>query len=427
MAFAEGWDRSDRWTLRFLDPELERDYQYADQAQGVRRARLTSLVAVCFWIALAMIGPGAVGVPPYPSRAICAAMVVLLLGTTAISRWATTQRRRDALGLGQQFAAGCGALLLTLVTGTVSTYAMPAIMLTAVFGYSITRHPFIGAVGIGAAYVVLFTAVAGASGLDTQLALQTFLVAATVLVGCVGAYLLERSLRAQFAQRRLIADLHDRVDVLLHQYLSPAVATTLIEDPSRAALGGIEAIVTVLFADLRGYTAYAEHRSPADVVAMLNAAFSLAVPIVLAEGGTVVQFMGDALMAVFNAPTTQPDHALRACRAALAIQEAIRGLPGADARPLFRVGINTGPALVGNIGAAEIRNYSAIGDATNVAARLQTYAAPGSVVIGARTYALVRRHARVRPLGTPELKGKTDPVQAYELLELAHQPRDTEP
>jgi class 3 adenylate cyclase len=419
MAFAEGWDRSDRWTLRFLDPGLEREYQHADQAEGVRRARTVSLIAAVAWIIVAFIGPPAIGVPPEPAQAICAVVVVLLLLAAVGSRWATTQRRRDALGLGQQFAAGCAVLILTVITGTVATYAMPGIMLVAVFGFSITRHPFVGSVAIGAAYVVLFVAVASESGLGPQLLLQVVLVIATVVAGCVGAYLLEQSRRNDFAQRRLVAALHQRVDALLHQYLSPDVATTLIEDPTQSTLGGRETVVTVLFADLRGYTAYAEHRSPAEVVAMLNAAFGIVVPIVLAEGGTVVQFIGDALMAIFNAPAPQRDHAHRAARAALAMQEAIRDLPGADERPLFRVGINTGPALVGNIGSAEIRNYSAIGDTTNLAARLQTYAAPGSVVMGANTYALIGKQARVRAMGTPELKGKSDQVEVYELLELS--------
>jgi len=176
--------------------------------------------------------------------------------------------------------------------------------------------------------------------------------------------------------------------------------------------------VTVLFADLRGYTAFSESMAPSDVVAHLNAAFGVAVPTVLAQGGTVVQFMGDAMMAIFNAPNPQLDHALRAARAALSMQQAVGALPAAGTRPRFRVGLNSGLALVGNIGAAEIRSFSAIGDTINLAARLQTYAAEGSVVIGASTYDLIRELAIVRPLGAPHLKGKTQPVEVYELLGL---------
>src|SRR6185437_2510989 len=123
-------------------------------------------------------------------------------------------------------------------------------------------------------------------------------------------------------------------------YLSPDVAATLIEDPDRAALGGVEVEVTVLFADRGGYTAFAETAPPSEVVAKLNAVFGAAVPVVLAEGGAVVQFMGDAMMAIFNAPRPQPDHALRAARSALGLQAVVGQLPLAGARPRFRVGLN---------------------------------------------------------------------------------------
>ena len=165
-----------------------------------------------------------------------------------------------------------------------------------------------------------------------------------------------------------------------------------------------------------------EHsRSPA----MLNAAFGAAVPAVFAEGGTVVSFVGDALMAIFNAPLRQPDHALRACRAGLALQAAVAADPVADGHPRFRVGINTGPALVGNIGSSELRNFSALGDTTNTAARLQTYAPEGSVVIGERTYELVRGIAEVHGLGGVELKGKAAPTPVYELVGLRGSTVDT--
>jgi class 3 adenylate cyclase len=377
MAFPAGWDRRNPWTLRFVDRDLERFYQHADQAEGVRRVRTASLGAVVVWLLVALIGPPTVGVPSGPTWLISGTMIVVLLTSAALSHWATTQRRRDAIGLGQQFAAGLAVLLLTSVTGTFAIYAVPAVMLTAVFGFAVTRHPFVGSVGIGGAYCALFVAFARALRLGAQLPLQVFIVAATVVTSWVGAYQLERSQRAAFAQSRLVSALHERVDQLLHQYLSPDLARVLIEDPGRAALGGQEVEVTVLFADLRGYTAFAERRAPAEVVAMLNAAFGVAVPIVLAEGGTVAQFMGDAMMAIFNAPNPQPDHALRAARAALAMQRAVAELPASATRPQFRVGLNTGRALVGNIGAAEMRNFSAIGDTTNLAARLQTFAAEG--------------------------------------------------
>jgi class 3 adenylate cyclase len=417
-AFPAGWDRRDRWTLRFLDPRLERLYQHADAAQSVRRARAASLIAVAVWVLVALVGPPALGVAPGSTWLICGMMTAFLLVCAGASRWATTQPRRSVIGLGQQAAATVAALALTVVTGTFATYGLPGVMLTAVFGFSVTRPLFPGSVGLGIFYCLGFASVAVTKGLGSQLWLQLLLVGATVVSASVGAYLLERSQRDVFAQSRLVAALHDRVDALLRTYLSPDVAATLIDDPDRASLGGVEVELTVLFADLGGYTAFAERATPAEVVAMLNAVYGAAVPVVLAEGGAVVQFMGDAMMVIYNAPTPQPDHALRAARSALAMQRAVEEARFPRERPRFRVGINTGPAIVGNIGAAEIRNFLAIGDTTNLAARLQTYAPEGSIVISETTYELIRDCAAVRELGSPALKGKSQSVEVYELLGL---------
>ena len=151
--------------------------------------------------------------------------------------------------------------------------------------------------------------------------------------------------------------------------------------------------MTVLFADLRGFTTFSERTDPAAVVTLLNTYFGGVVPVILGEGGTVIQFIGDAIMAVFNAPTLQDDHALRAARASLAFQRVVDRLAeGHPDWPRFRVGIATGPALVGNVGSDEVRSYSAIGDTVNLAARLESWAQVGHVVISSATAErLVRR------------------------------------
>src|SRR2546428_4989407 len=163
MASPEGWDRFDRFTLRCVDRELERAYQHADQAEGVRRVRTASLMAAVVWVVVAIIGPPALGASPATAWAICGTMTVFLLATAGASRWATTQRRRDAIGLGQQFVAGCAVLVLCVATGKVATYAMPGMMLTAVFGFFLTRHPFVGPIAIGKAHRPLLLRVAESS------------------------------------------------------------------------------------------------------------------------------------------------------------------------------------------------------------------------------------------------------------------------
>jgi class 3 adenylate cyclase len=217
--------------------------------------------------------------------------------------------------------------------------------------------------------------------------------------------------------------LYGELETLFRQYLSPDVAAALLADPDQASLGGTLIEVTALFADLRGFTTFSERVEPGAIVTMLNRYHSVAVPCVLDNGGTVVQFVGDALLALFNAPVRQPDHALRAVRAALRMQTEVDRLAAARPDwPRFRVGANTGLALVGNIGSEQLRGFNAMGDAVNVAARLQTLAEPGQVVIGETTRLALGRGVRGSSLGELMLKGKTEPVRAYLVTELVDPP-----
>ena len=215
------------------------------------------------------------------------------------------------------------------------------------------------------------------------------------------------------------ARLYRQMETLFRSYLSPDVATALIADPEQAALGGRVEQVTVLYADLRGFTNFSEQAAPADVVRMLNHYYGLVAPIVLGQGGTVVHYVGDALMAMWNAPVRQPDHAHRAARAALRMQETIGEETAHHPEwPVFRIGVNSGPALIGNIGAAEIRTYTAIGDTINLGARLEAAAPPGAVVIGPETRRLLGDAADVEPFGPLTVKGKARPVEAWLLEDL---------
>lgn len=226
-----------------------------------------------------------------------------------------------------------------------------------------------------------------------------------------------RTLASQLSVSLENTRLYQQIDQLFRQYMPASVATALISDPAQAALGGAVREISVLFGDLRGFTALSERLSPPELVALLNRYYGAAAQAVLAEGGTIDKFMGDAMMALFNAPASQADHALRACRAALAMQRAIAPIAAeAGDMPRFGIGVNTGEALVGNIGSEAIRNFTAIGDTVNLASRLQTRAEGGQVLINASTYALVRDYVDARPLGEISVKGKAAPVEVF-LLE----------
>ena len=177
--------------------------------------------------------------------------------------------------------------------------------------------------------------------------------------------------------------------------------------------------ISVLFADLQGFTTFSEHHEPQEVSTMLNEYFGVAIPPVVEQyGGQVDRLVGDALMVTFNTRGDQPDHPERAARAALAIQQ-VTGEVAAEhpGWPRFRVGVNTGEAAVGLLGTAGGRTFTVIGDAVNLAARLEGAASVGEVLIGAET---ARRlpTARTEALGPVQVKGKAESVEVYRLVDL---------
>ncbi len=209
-----------------------------------------------------------------------------------------------------------------------------------------------------------------------------------------------------------------RLDESFRPYLPSVVAQRIRsgEGPAAARLGGEEREVSVLFADLASFTTFSETRTPTQVIAMLNEYWADVVPVIDVAGGVIEQFAGDGVMAIFNAGGDQPDHARRAARAALAIVEA--GRPLADAHPdwpTFRVGVNTGPAVLGNVGAAGRLSFAAIGDTSNVAARLMSAGDPGQVVIAGATWRALGPGRDGVSLGPTRVKGKRDPVEAWVL------------
>lgn len=213
-----------------------------------------------------------------------------------------------------------------------------------------------------------------------------------------------------------------RLDAAFRPYL-PSVVAQGIRDlaPDVARLGGEEREVSVVFADLAGFTTFSETRSPTEVIGMLNEYWGAVVPVIDAAGGVIEQFAGDGVMAIFNAGADQPDHARRAARAGLAIVAA--GRPVADAHrqwPIFRVGINTGPAVVGNVGSDARRSFAAIGDSINTAARLMATGEPGQVVVGKATWDALGEERSGEPLGAVRVKGKRAPVEAWRLHERSH-------
>jgi adenylate cyclase len=211
-----------------------------------------------------------------------------------------------------------------------------------------------------------------------------------------------------------------RLEKLLQQFAPRAVADQAIANPDGVQLGGQKREVTALFADIRGFTPLSEVWGPDSLMDILNRHFDIVGPILTGHRGTITQFSGDMIMALFNAPADQPDHALQAVRAGLAMQAALARWQeesyGLSYAAEFGIGINSGPAVVGYLGFQERLDYTAIGEAINIAARLSSMAQGSEILLGPQTYQAVHSSIRTEMVGPLRLKGKIAPIMTYRAL-----------
>jgi class 3 adenylate cyclase/tetratricopeptide (TPR) repeat protein len=199
------------------------------------------------------------------------------------------------------------------------------------------------------------------------------------------------------------------------KHLAEKILTT------RSALEGEHKLVTVLFADVAGFTAMSEKLEPEEVHQIMEGCLRILIDEIHKYEGTINQFMGDGVMALFGAPLAHEDHAQRACYAALAIHkdlleysEKVKKDYSQDFQ--MRVGLNSGPVVVGSIGDDLHMDYTAIGDTINLASRMESLAQPGSVLLSRNTQRLVKNYFDLNPVGPLEVKGKEEPQEAFELV-----------
>jgi adenylate cyclase len=207
-------------------------------------------------------------------------------------------------------------------------------------------------------------------------------------------------------------------------YLSKYLDNRIVEQISHRGdgedpLAPTERVVTVLFSDIVSFTKICEGLPPVQVAGFIREYLTMMTELVFAHGGTIDKYVGDAIMALFGAPMPSPDSAGSAIRCALEMRERIRDFrvpkPGGAALRI-RVGINTGPVVVGNIGSARRMEYTAIGDAVNVAARLETFARPNEICIDETTYSQTGGAFNVEEIGTIDVRNRAEPVSVYKVL-----------
>lgn len=214
-------------------------------------------------------------------------------------------------------------------------------------------------------------------------------------------------------------------------YVSPDLVAELVRHPERLRLGGERRELTVLFSDIRGFTTLSEGLPPEDLVRLLNRYLSPMTRIVLEERGTLDKYVGDAIMAIFNAPLDLVDHPARACCCALRMVQALEALNGTFTREglpaiAIGIGIHTGEAVVGNMGADTRFDYTAIGDSVNLASRLEglTKVYGVSVIVSDETRLRCGDRYHFRVLDRVRVKGKVQPVTIFELRHDAHPERE---
>jgi class 3 adenylate cyclase len=199
------------------------------------------------------------------------------------------------------------------------------------------------------------------------------------------------------------------------KFLADKILTT------RSSIEGERKLVTVLFADVANYTAIAEKLDPEDIHQIMDGCFKIMMDEIHKYEGTINQFTGDGVMALFGAPVAHEDHAQRACYAALSIQKALENFEekikkdyGADFK--MRIGLNSGPVIVGSIGDDLRMDYTAVGDTSNLASRIENMAEPGTSLVSQYTHKLARDYFEFTALGKMEVKGKEEPQEIFELI-----------
>ena len=213
------------------------------------------------------------------------------------------------------------------------------------------------------------------------------------------------------------------------QYVSPLVVEEVTRDPSKLKLGGEKRVLTMLFSDLAGFTSVSEKLPPESLCLLLNEYLTAMTDIILSHDGTIDKYEGDLIMALFGAPAWREDHAVRACRAALDMQARLAKLReqwAHEGKPALyaRIGINTGEVVVGNMGSKTRMDYTVIGDAVNLASRLEgankLYGT--NLMISEMTYEMVAEQFLVRELDLIRVQGKQRPVAVYEVLGVTEEP-----
>ena len=228
-----------------------------------------------------------------------------------------------------------------------------------------------------------------------------------------------------------IKSLHDEIEArnlllnnILKRYVAEEVYTQILKDPEKhLKLGGEKRRVTILFADIRGFSTFSEQRKPEEIVEFLNNTFSALIKIIFKYNGVFDKYLGDGVMAYYETPEDHPQNVMNVLYTAREMQKVFAGLYGNAAHEDFSslgigIGINTGNVFVGNIGSEKMMEHTVIGDAVNISQRLQSMATSNQILISDSTYQMIHGRISVNEMPSLHLKGRQQEVTAYELIDI---------
>ncbi|HEY4691708.1 MAG TPA: response regulator [Anaerolineae bacterium] len=215
--------------------------------------------------------------------------------------------------------------------------------------------------------------------------------------------------------------LQARLNGILEHFMPKSVIEQLMNAPDLPHLGGERQMISILFADIRGFSIYAEQTEPEALVLTVNRYLGVATDAILAQGGMIDKYLGDGLLAIFNSPVEYVDHALRAARAACGIRRNVEALNSdPDGQGLqFGIGVHAGEAVVGNIGTPQLMNFTAVGESVNLAKQIEEVTGPGQIAISRSAVDQIGvDHLVLKPMPSMTVKGRKEPAELFELLEV---------
>jgi class 3 adenylate cyclase len=298
------------------------------------------------------------------------------------------------------------------------------------------RFGFTGAIVSPVLFSILYVGGLLLRGFEVPVSTIIIRVSFFIITGVVSGYLareehrrFDRILKQQrdiFVTKQKRKEMRD----MLQRYLSYNIVDELLNDPSKIQLGGTRKKVSVLFSDISGFTRMLSVTEPERVIKVLNEYLTEMTEIIFRYEGMVDKFVGDAVIGIFGALKTSPDDTYRAVKAAMSMQERLLELQKKWKENIneiieARIAVNTGEVILGNIGSPQRMDYTAIGDTVNTASRLQAIAEIGKVIISRSTYRELEQKVHVKQLGKVTLKGKTQPIEVYEVLRLEEEGKNT--